>query len=125
MRPTGSEGPPNFITNYDLNIAYASGSVSYNYTGSNYWVNGPSGMSYGIVLPIMAESGYSIAAQLAFDINHGSAAATRYMWFRGRNTTGWGTNWKKVLTDSDDIYTSGRIYIPSSEGNQKYYIRIE
>ena len=115
----------NFITNYDLNIAYASGSVSYNYTSSNYWVNGPSGMSYGIVLPIMAESGYSIAAQLAFDINHGTAAATGSMWFRGRNTTGWGTNWKKVLTDSDNIYTSGKLFIPSSEGNQKYYIRIE
>ena len=115
----------NFITNYDLNVAYASGSVSYNYTSGSNWVNGPSGMSYGIVLPIMAESGYSIAAQLAFDINHGTAAATGSMWFRGRNTSGWGTNWKKVLTDSDNIYTSGKLFIPSSEGNQKYYIRIE
>ena len=115
----------NFITNYDLNVAYASGSVSYNYTSGSNWVNGPSGMSYGIVLPIMAESGYSIAAQLAFDIIHGTTAATGSMWFRGRSTSGWGTNWKKVLTDSDNIYTSGKLFIPSSEGNQKYYIRIE
>lgn len=110
----------NFITNYDLNVAYASGSVSHNYTSGSNWVNGPSGMSYGIVLPIMADSGYSIAAQLAFDIIHGTTAATGSMWFRGRNTSGWGTNWKKVLTDSDNIYTSGKLFIPSSSGNQVF-----
>ena len=113
-----------FKTNYDLNVSVSDGGVSHNYSSASYWVNGPSGMSYGIVLPIMAESGYSIAAQLAFDINHGTTAATRYMWFRGRNSSGWGTNWKKVLTDSDDIYTSGRLYVPSVDGNRKYYLRI-
>lgn len=115
----------NFITNYDLNVASASGSVSYNYTSGSNWVNGPSGMSYGIVLPIMAEYGYSIAAQLAFDIIHGTTAATGSMWFRGRNTSGWGTNWKKVLTDSDNIYTSGKLFIPSSSGNQVFDIYIQ
>ena len=113
-----------FKKNYDLNVSVSDGGVSYNYGSASYWVNGPSGMGYGIVLPIMAESGYGIAAQLAFDINHGTTAATRYMWFRGRNSSGWGTNWKKVLTDSDDIYTSGRLYVPSVDGNRKYYLRI-
>lgn len=73
----------------------------------------------------MAPSGYSIAAELAFDISHNTSTATRYMWFRGRNTSGWGTNWKKVLTDSDDIYTSGKLFVPSSEGNKKYHLRFE
>ena len=114
-----------FKQEYDANVSYSNGGVLYNYSTASSWANAPSGMSYGIIVPIMSVSGHAIAAELAFDITHNTSTATRYMWFRGRNTSGWGTNWKKVLTDSNDIYTSGRLFIPSSEGNNKYYIRIE
>ena len=114
-----------FKIGYDANVDTSNGGVLYNYSAGSSWVNAPSGMSYGIIVPIMAPSGYSIAAELAFDISHNTSTATRYMWFRGRNTSGWGTNWKKVLTDSDDIYTSGKLFVPSSEGNKKYHLRFE
>ena len=114
-----------FRIGYDANVNYSNGGVLSNYTDASLWANAPSGMSYGIIVPIMAPSGYSIAAELAFDISHNTSTATRYMWFRGRNTSGWGSNWKKVLTDSDDIYTSGKLFVPSSEGNKKYHLRFE
>ena len=114
-----------FKIGYDANVNYSNGGVLSNYTDASLWANAPSGMSYGIIVPIMAPSGYSIAAELAFDISHNTSTATRYMWFRGRNTSGWGSNWKKVLTDSDDIYTSGKLFVPSSEGNKKYHLRFE
>lgn len=90
-----------FKTEYDANVDYSNGGVLYNYSDGGRWANAPSGMSYGIIVPIMAPTGYSIAAELAFDIIHGTSDATRFMWFRGRNTSGWGTSWKKVVTDSD------------------------
>lgn len=112
-------------TEYDANVDTSNGGVLYNYGDTGRWVNAPSGMSYGIIVPIMAFTGYSIAAELAFDISHNTSAGTRFMWYRARNSTGWATNWKKVLTDSNDIYTSGKLFVPSSEGNSKYYIRFE
>lgn len=114
-----------FKQEYDANVNVSNGGVLYNYGDTGRWVNAPSGMSYGIIVPIMAFTGYSIAAELAFDISHNTSAGTRFMWYRARNSTGWATNWKKLLTDSNDIYTSGKLFVPSSEGNSKYYIRFE
>ena len=114
-----------FKTEYDANVSVSNGGVLYNYSDTHRWVNAPSGMSYGIIVPIMAFTGLSIAAELAFDITHNTSAGTRFMWYRARNSTGWATNWKKVLTDSDDIYTSGKLYVPSSQGNQVFDIYIQ
>ena len=90
-----------FKATYDVNIT--DGWVCNNYNSPHSWVNAPSGMNYGIVMPIIGE-GTSLGAQLAFDISHNIATGTGSMWFRGRNNLGWATNWKKVVTDADIGY---------------------
>ena len=90
-----------FKATYDVNTT--DGWVCNNYNSANSWVNAPSGMGFGIVMPIIGE-GTSLGAQLAFDISHNIATGTGSMWFRGRNNLGWATNWKKVVTDADIGY---------------------
>lgn len=91
--------------NIDLDTALNGGGMAYNYSDRERWINGPFGMNYGVVLGIVPDggSGYGISAQLAFDVNHGTEAATRDMYFRCMNTSGWATNWKKIAANGDDV----------------------
>lgn len=109
--PTISKWTYGFVhenkTTYDLNtdlLGPDTGKLAYNYTGPSYWTNGPTGMSYGMVVQIWGSgsqsSSPSLMPQLAFDVNHNVAGSTRYMWFRTANNLGYGdsSNWKRVVT---------------------------
>jgi hypothetical protein len=109
--PTTSKWTYGFVhedkTTYDLNtdlLGPDTGKLAYNYTGPSYWTNGPTGMSYGMVVQIWGSgsqsSSPSLMPQLAFDVNHNVAGSTRYMWFRTANNLGYGdsSNWKRVVT---------------------------
>lgn len=109
--PTISKWTYGFVhedkTTYDLNtdlLGPDTGKLAYNYTGPSYWTNGPTGMSYGMVVQIWSSgsqsSSPSLMPQLAFDVNHNVAGSTRYMWFRTANNLGYGdsSNWKRVVT---------------------------
>lgn len=114
--PTTSKWTYGFVhedkTTYDLNtdlLGPDTGKLAYNYTGPSYWTNGPTGMSYGMVVQIWGSrsqsSSPSLMPQLAFDVNHNVAGSTRYMWFRTANNLGYGdsSNWKRVVTADENV----------------------
>lgn len=114
--PTTSKWTYGFVhedkTTYDLNtdlLGPDTGKLAYNYTGPSYWTNGPTGMSYGMVVQIwgsgIQSSSPSLMPQLAFDVNHNVAGSTRYMWFRTANNLGYGdsSNWKRVVTADENV----------------------
>lgn len=110
----------------DLNTALNNGGLVYNYT-TPVWVNGPSGLGYGIVLGILPSGGpgYGLAAQLAWDSEHNVAAGTGDMWFRTRNNLGWCTNWKKVAVQSsaNDFIAHGNEFnfVPAGFNNNVWF----
>ena len=110
----------------DLNTALNNGGLVYNYT-TPVWVNGPSGLGYGIVLGILPSGGpgYGLAAQLAWDSEHNVAAGTGDMWFRTKNNLGWCTNWKKVAVQSsaNDFIAHGNEFnfVPAGFNNSVWF----
>ena len=67
-----------------------------NYSSTNLWSNMPSGMSsYGNVLQLTSAS--SSSGQLAWDVNHDSNTPTNRIWWRARNSTGWGNDWQQFV----------------------------
>lgn len=97
--------------NFDLNTKLSGGGIVSNYASASYFVNKPSGFTYGSILQIasayLATSGHQpnrLSGQLAWDINHGSTTnTTKHLWWRA---TGDGSyeysNWRQIaFTDSD------------------------
>ena len=89
-----------------------------NYRATSEWANMPSGMSWGGVLQITAGSniGY-LSGQLAWDANHNvTTGVTRKLYWRSRNSTGWGTNdWHTIAFE--DWVSNG--FLPLSAGSGK------
>lgn len=78
-----------------------------NYRSTSEWANMPSGMSWGGVLQITAGSGAGVlSGQLAWDSNHGvTTGVTRKLYWRSRNSTGWGTNDWHTIAFEDWVAT--------------------
>lgn len=75
-----------------------------NYASTNLWSNMPSGMSWGNVLQLTSAS--SLGGQLAWDSNHGvTTGVTRKLYWRSRNSTGWGTNGWHTIAFEDWVTT--------------------
>ena len=74
------------INTYDANEII--GGAAFNYSSASYWVNAPSGMSYGLIGNIIARGSNSLSLQLAADINHNSTSSTKDLWFRTGNNLG-------------------------------------
>ena len=66
-----------------------------NYASTNLWANMPSGMSWGNVLQLTSSS--ALSGQLAWDVNHDSNTPTNRIWWRARNSTGWGNDWQQFV----------------------------
>ena len=97
------------------NVQYA---LLTNYRATAEWANMPSGMSWGGVLQITAGSGVGLlSGQLAWDANHNvTTGVTRKLYWRSRNSTGWGTNdWHTIAFE--DWVTKG--FLPLSAGSGK------
>ena len=95
-------------------------SVSYgllaNYASTNLWSNMPTGMSWGCVLQLTGGSSDGVlSGQLAWDSNHGvTTGVTRKIYWRSRNSTGWGTDdWHKIAFED---WVSGN-YLPLNAGS--------
>lgn len=92
-----------------------------NYRATSEWANMPSGMSWGGVLQITAGSGVGyLSGQLAWDSNHNvTTGVTRKLYWRSRNSTGWGTDdWHTIAFED---WVTGQIgnYLPLSAGTDK------
>lgn len=89
-----------------------------NYRATSEWANMPSGMSWGGVLQITAGSGVGLlSGQLAWDANHNvTTGVTRKLYWRSRNSSGWGTNdWHTIAFE--DWVSNG--FLPLSAGSGK------
>lgn len=76
---------PVSASGYDLN-EHVNGGIARNYGGTSYWVNAPSGMTYGEVLSLATSNGDTLSGQLAWDINHNSQTdTTKGLWWRARD----------------------------------------
>ena len=96
-----------------------------NYYGASSWVNAPSGMSFGAVAELTAGSGAGVlSGQLAWDVTHNSTTPTRRLWWRARNSTGWGSDWREIafadgylpLTAGSGKALTGSLYFSGSVG---------
>ena len=84
-------------TKPDADTDLTGGGMLYNYTGSNYWVNAPAGMTYGQILMLTSAASNNLAGQLAWDINHNSTTPTRYLWWRAASSThGFQADWHQI-----------------------------
>ena len=84
-------------TKPDADIDLTGGGMLYNYTGDNYWVNAPAGMTYGQILMLTSAASNNLAGQLAWDINHNSTTPTRYLWWRAASSThGFQADWHRI-----------------------------
>lgn len=106
---------------WDANTMTVSG-IQYalltNYRSTSEWANMPSGMSWGGVLQITAGSGVGLlSGQLAWDANHNvTTGVTRKLYWRSRNSTGWGTNdWHTIAFED---WVTGR-FLPLTAGDGK------
>lgn len=81
---------------FDLNTALSGGGLAYNYDTVSYWVNGPSGMSYGGVAEI-SQGEIALSAQFAWDIVHNVENGTKSLWYRTGNNLGW-CDWAEIYT---------------------------
>lgn len=104
-----------------------------NYASTDLWANMPSGMSWGNVLQLASAT--SLDGQLAWDSNHGvTTGVTRKLYWRSRNSSGWGTNdWHTIafedwvttqmnnLGDNLQSYVTTQLggYLPITAGTSK------
>lgn len=89
-----------------------------NYRSTSEWANMPSGMSWGGVLQITAGSnvGY-LSGQLAWDSNHNvTTGVTRKLYWRSRNSTGWGTDDWHTIAFEDWVTGQLGSYLPLTGG---------
>ena len=89
-----------------------------NYRATSEWANMPSGMSCGGVLQITAGSGVGyLSGQLAWDSNHNvTTGVTRKLYWRSRNSTGWGTDDWHTIAFEDWVSTQLGSYLPLTGG---------
>lgn len=86
--------------------------IAANYYSTDAWLNAPSGMSYGAVMELTAGSGVGVlSGQLAWDVTHGSTTPTHRLWWRARNSSGWGNDWKEIAFADE--------YLPLTAGSEK------
>ena len=96
-----------YATSIDLNTHLAGGGIVGNYGSVSYWVNGPSGMSYGSVIQFdQAQSTSILSLQLAFDVNHNSTISTKDLWFRTSNNLGFQADWRRVFHSGNSNLTT-------------------
>jgi hypothetical protein len=93
-----------------------------NYRGTSEWANMPTGMSWGGVLQITAGSGVGVlSGQLAWDSNHNvTTGVTRKLYWRSRNSTGWGTNDWHTIAFEDWVTAQLGGYLPLTGGSARY-----
>ena len=101
------------------NTPYAGGKgvyADFKYNSTDGWDYG--GLYHAVIQinPWLDSSG-GLCTQLAFGDNG-------CVGLRKSSGSSWGS-WRRLLDTGNNIFTSGKLFIPSSEGNQKYYIRIE
>lgn len=89
-----------------------------NYSSTAEWANMPTGMSWGGVLQITAGSGVGyLSGQLAWDSNHNvTTGVTRKLYWRSRNSTGWGTNDWHTIAFEDWVTSQIGNYLPLTGG---------
>ena len=89
-----------------------------NYRSTSEWANMPSGMSWGGVLQITAGSGVGyLSGQLAWDSNHNvTTGVTRKLYWRSRNSTGWGTDDWHTIAFEDWVTGQLGSYLPLTGG---------
>lgn len=89
-----------------------------NYRSTSEWANMPSGMSWGGVLQITAGSGTGyLSGQLAWDSNHNvTTGVTRKLYWRSRNSTGWGTDDWHTIAFQDWVTGQLGSYLPLTGG---------
>ena len=89
-----------------------------NYRSTAEWANMPTGMSWGGVLQITAGSGVGyLSGQLAWDSNHNvTTGVTRKLYWRSRNSTGWGTNDWHTIAFEDWVTSQIGNYLPLTGG---------
>lgn len=81
---------PSSTSHADLNTCLAGGGITYNYSSTNYWENGPTGMSYGQVLQLSSGTTDQLSGQLAWDVNHNSTTdTTNKLWWRATDDGTW------------------------------------
>ena len=101
------------------NIPYNNGKgvyADFKYNSTDGWDHG--GIYHAVIhINPWDDSSGGPCTQLAFGDN-GSVG------LRKSSGSSWGS-WRRLLDTVNNIFTSGRLYVPSSEGNDKYYIRIE
>ena len=93
-----------------------------NYRSTSEWANMPSGMSWGGVLQITAGSSAGVlSGQLAWDSNHNvTTGVTRKLYWRSRNSTGWGTDDWHTIAFEDWVTAQLGGYLPLTGGTANY-----
>jgi len=95
-----------------MTIGSTKYAIAANYYSTDAWVNAPSGMSYGAVMELTAGSGVGVlSGQLAWDVKHNSSTPTNRLWWRARNSSGWGDDWKEIA------FADG--FFPLTAGSEK------
>jgi hypothetical protein len=95
-----------------MTIGSTKYAIAANYYSTDAWLNAPSGMSYGAVMELTAGSGVGVlSGQLAWDVTHNSTTPTHRLWWRARNSSGWGNDWKEIAFADE--------YLPLTAGSEK------
>lgn len=102
----------------DANTLGDNGGIIRNYGSVSYWVNAPSGMSYGQIYTLRNDKSLSLSGQLAWDVNHGSTTdTTRYLWWRAIGDGSWTeAKWHQIAFTDSNVASAQEL--KTSDGTQ-------